>query len=95
MLLELTGCRHAWNLCTSLGMVIVACVCVRVREREMGDGRGIGWFLSRIRENEFESELYASPIRRVSRPWVCVGINVLILTRNLEQYLSYIKCDKC
>ena len=68
---------------------------VCVREREVGDGRGIGWFISRIRENEFASELYASPIRRVSRPWVHVEIKVLILTRNLEQCLSYIKCDKC
>ena len=76
-------------------MVIVACVCVCQREREVGDGRGIGWFISRIRENEFASELYASPIRRVSRPWVHVEIKVLILTRNLEQCLSYIKCDKC
>ena len=34
-------------------MVIVACVCVCERERQVGDGRGIGWFISRIRENEF------------------------------------------
>ena len=61
----------------------------------MGDGRGIGWFISRIREDEFKTDLCASPIRRVSRPWVRVGINVLILTRNIEQCLSYIMCDKC
>lgn len=34
VLLELTGCRRAWNLRTSLGMVIVACVCVCVRETD-------------------------------------------------------------
>ena len=77
-------------------MVIVACVCVCVCERQTGrDGRGIGWFITRIQEDEFESELYASPIKRVSRPWVHAGINVLILTRNIEQCLSYIMCDKC
>lgn len=71
------------------------CFYVYVRERQVGDGRGIGWFISRIQEDEFETDLYASPIRRVSRPWVRVGINVLILTRNIEQCLSYIMCDKC
>ena len=34
VLLELTGCRHAWNLRTSLGMVIVACVFMCVWERD-------------------------------------------------------------